>query len=482
MKKCLFITGVIIILLFTACNTSEPEEHYLHPITLLGVIDTANARRHTIAPADYYRLLQFTEGREAVPLDVLARTFRPSSSSPEYLSVTMLRRDIYDFFYALRAYSMYLYFGGNNVFLPIRDKILQELDMQEYWYIHEFIDLVQHYLSPAIVDEHFYFGSSTLPSVFTTDYQFFTYSGRFRLTENGIVNKVTALYVQKISLPCRPYLDFDLHNSFRLSICENGEEFYYALVLHIRMEQYSFVPENVRISYIDNNGTISVEDVPLQMVTTQLRPWDAMPTLEWMQGIPIISLTGWGFRGSVGAVQFIEYAEELQCEPVIIVDLRSNMGGEGWTISEWFYRILGTAVVPMHDMLTPANSDVYQIISRRGNYEVVSNIQLIIVLVDRFSMSASEVFISYALAVENTLIVGQNTGGVLISHGGTTGSLWYSGVSFNANRGGTIFPYGIFTEAIGFAPDIWVTGDALVATLGMLEHHFESWYISRELP
>jgi len=93
------------------------------------------------------------------------------------------------------------------------------------------------------------------------------------------------------------------------------------------------------------------------------------------------------------------------------------------------------------------------------------------VLVDRFSASATEDFVVHTLAVKNTLIIGQNTAGMLLSHGDSTRSLRYSGVTFNASGAGFIFPYGLFTEGIGFAPDIWVTGDALAATLGMLEHH-----------
>ncbi|MCL2406098.1 MAG: hypothetical protein FWC92_11225, partial [Defluviitaleaceae bacterium] len=47
-----------------------------------------------------------------------------------------------------------------------------------------------------------------------------------------------------------------------------------------------------------------------------------------------------------------------------------------------------------------------------------------------------------------------------------------SRIPLQFGSGMALFPEGHFQESVGFAPDIWVSGDALTAALGLIENHF----------
>ena len=100
---------------------------------------------------------------------------------------------------------------------------------------------------------------------------------------------------------------------------------------------------------------------------------------------------------------------------------------------------------------------------------VIPNSRLIILLVDRYSMSAAEMFAQQILNIENTLIIGQNTNGNLVASTGRTLYLPNSGIPFAAGPDLFFSTDSMWPEGVGITPDIWVIGDALAATLAMLE-------------
>lgn len=72
--------------------------------------------------------------------------------------------------------------------------------------------------------------------------------------------------------------------------------------------------------------------------------------------------------------------------------------------------------------------------------------------------------------IENTLVIGQHTAGMLVSTQGW--DMFYlsnSAIPFTFGPVVTVHPHNHFYEGLGFAPDIFVIGDALNATLNMLQ-------------
>ena len=96
---------------------------------------------------------------------------------------------------------------------------------------------------------------------------------------------------------------------------------------------------------------------------------------------------------------------------------------------------------------------------------LVPSDQVIILLTDRYTASAGEGFVDFALNLENTLVIGQNTAGVAHKIGGPIFFLPHSGVPVQFGAGIMFYPEGLFAEGVGFTPDIWTSGDALDAAL-----------------
>ncbi|MCL2388505.1 MAG: S41 family peptidase, partial [Defluviitaleaceae bacterium] len=100
---------------------------------------------------------------------------------------------------------------------------------------------------------------------------------------------------------------------------------------------------------------------------------------------------------------------------------------------------------------------------------VIYNEQLIIVLVDRFTLSSGEIFADQFTNVENTLVIGQNTFGMLLTSSGLPLYLPNSGMPVSMGRYKLVHPENTWQEGVGFSPDIWVLGDALTAAWAILD-------------
>jgi len=210
------------------------------------------------------------------------------------------------------------------------------------------------------------------------------------------------------------------------------------------------------------------------------------------------------------ALQVLAYAEQLRDEPVIIVDLRSNEGGASAFSYQWLYRLLGELVPTNFNWLGFFDGYIYVpegvrrpqrwysgFTQRVGFYfeyppelfgrylhltyiaenirftpeesrdRVVPNEQLVIVLIDRFTLSSGEILTDQFTNIENTLIIGQNTHGMLLTSTGWPLYLPNSGMPVNMGRYMLVHPDGTWAEGIGIAPDVWVIGNALTAALSL---------------
>ena len=70
--------------------------------------------------------------------------------------------------------------------------------------------------------------------------------------------------------------------------------------------------------------------------------------------------------------------------------------------------------------------------------------------------------------VENTLIIGQNTYGVLTSNAYTVMYLPNSGVAVQLGCNLCVFPEGDFEEFVGYQPDLWTSADALDVAINLV--------------
>jgi hypothetical protein len=271
-------------------------------------------------------------------------------------------------------------------------------------------------------------------------------------------------------------------------------------------EPFNITRQTLNLTAIFEDGSQKI--LVLRQYNPQGKEFQA-PSLEFTDGIPIVTVMAMGFpdtytEGGQMARDFLSFADELQDEPVVIIDLRSNRGGNGTLPAQWLRRLTGENAPSnyvwlfaepfyrVYERLAASSAETNPVSHQNlddfmdfmdlealgehycvgNNYpkRIVESEQLLIVLTDRFAGSAAESFVDLTFNLQNTLIIGTNTFGSLRADRFSTWSLPNSGIPFGFGRGLAIWPEGLFEEGIGIAPDIWVHGDALNAALAMLRN------------
>ena len=492
---------------YIASSTIKPAYPLQEHLTLQDLLNTAYERRLHIYMPSTERLVELTDGRKPNTFNMLYDfTERPIHSR---LTLQNILHDVQLFFDILReVYGGYLYFGGDDVFLPIFDEILEELIRQDQsvWTVHNIVRIVHNGLGPVINDEHLSFGHG---SDFLSNYTVLTSLEQFDRTERGFISRSNGMYVKEI-------VGHDKEKIFFLTVSPYGEFLYTPVLTGYRNKATSLtiIYENMESEVLEMHDTNNTERSPRQS-----------PSLEFIDGFPIVTINQMYFE-TVGSGSwmyenaniFHSFVDKVRNEPAIIIDLRNNGGGNGLLAPRWLYNLVGEFVpsnrvqlaVESYDFFTyrsesnnpsnPSNPSnpfyqpmceirmqsvsvpfgdkhvvIYSTDPARGMV-MVENDQIIIFLTSRHTRSAAEDFIDRGFNLENTLVIGQNTGGKLFTNlCYPWRRLPYTGISFGV--GGRVAIHAEahnFREGVGFAPDVWVNhpDDALPAALAILRNHF----------
>jgi hypothetical protein len=491
MVKFLFI-GLLALIFSNACAPSTTTQ-----LSLDEVLAMANERRHEMIRLDVELAYQYIESYS--PGEIKWSDAFGDGSTKAVLTAEEAISDTMSYFKMLRHYySGYNHFGGDEVFEPMRDFIIDRLSQQEEWRTIEYRVLLNSQLSEIIHDNHFHIDYTLL------GVDSFLYVGdeQYDRDERGFRRRGTRRYISKI-------VGHDINDVFRLNLGEDGSFFYAPVIIETDEPRGTY-----NLTFIMDNG--SEEVISLSRIRPGARPFflQELPSLEYINNIPVITLKNMGVPDCCGsdsdkerALPFLAFADELKEENVIIVDIRSNGGGFKYLTQLWLYLLIGEKVPNNHitvgtlgtftetpnemqNEITHDLCDLYCELNEQlllenfvpfGDYHIVSypasrivaNDKLIILLVDRFTASAGEVFADHILSMENTLIIGQNTNGMILTGGVSTDkpfSLPHSGLYYQMGALYHIFDPAYFQEGIGIAPDVWVTGDALAAALAMLNN------------
>jgi len=470
-------------------TASEPVS--ITPLTLDDILEMANTRREGIIKPSEDIAAALVQGREPPTIDV--SQFFNEVSAAQIISGNDAIYDAQIFFDITRqVYGAYTYFGGDEVFLPIFKYVLDRLSTQDYWQLDDFSALLFDSLYPVISDNHFIIHGRRLG----VNHNFYVSDTAFERSENGLRNIETGLYVAEA-------VGHDLDKLFRLAMNDSGKFYYIPIV--VRPE---FLSEyNLTLVYECGDN----QALTLRRHNPSRRNFQPVSLARRAHNIPLVTIMSMGFptstygSGSRDARRFLSIAEELRDEPVIIVDIRSNGGGNGILHRQWLHILTGEIVPGNYFGMRVNNYDTfretvinspydswffnpidlldtyypripfgdYHILSHTLPNRIIENDQLIILLTDRFVASAGDAFADAMLNMENTLIIGQNTGGVL--HTDLTYSPLFlpnSGLRFGLGRTIHLHPEGHLQEGIGVAPDIWFTGNFIItAILNMLEEH-----------
>lgn len=488
-------------------------------VALQDVLNTAMLRREGIVKPDYRTLESLANSRLQIGMEWVERygadylmqiaiqAMTPVERTGARISSEEAINDARVLHMLLRMnYGAYMFYGGDEVFVPLFDRIAEALSVVDVWDTgpnSDYVALLHEYLSSVIADNHFAICSRVLgaPENIAAGYthlgttaDFFVGEDVFDRSENGFRCRASGIYVTGV-------VGHKIDDVFRLTLNSEGEFAYMPVIVVPGRSSLQSYP----LTLLYEGGTNEMVAV-LQRYESSRRDAQAYPSLTRIDGFPVVSISFMSFYPNMeSARQFFSYVEELRDESVVIVDIRSNMGGNNLLSAQWLHRLIGE-VVPTNSIIlqlgnrqqtldafasVPADQPHYRPLADFMTYHpttplgdahfvwnytprrIIPTDKLIILLTDRYTMSAGEGFVDFALSMENTLVIGQNTAGCFHKIAGTAHFLPHSGIPVHFGAGVVFHQDNLFAEGIGFEPDVWVNGDALQAVLAMLSRNIE---------
>lgn len=288
----------------------------------------------------------------------------------------------------------------------------------------------------------------------------------------------------------------DFADAMVLSVTSEGD-INYRYCIMARTEEK---PESSELIYED--GTIQTTSLfSSHEAAGQPQEHDEIVSFSRVDNIPIISVAAMGFphaNDDWEANKFLELARELQDEPVLIIDLRRNGGGNGFLPQMWYEVYTGAYLTSNHYNLfrldlyhvfgmersAPDPESFYYVPAHVAEYyakpqtideswelenaeprQVVENDRLLIVLTSKGTASAADNFTDITFNVENSLVIGSNTTGMFTSAAAIGAKMPNSGMVGQMGFNLSVFDENHFQEGSGLMPDLWASGDALEAAL-----------------
>lgn len=363
------------------------------------------------------------------------------------LTAEQAAADVEWLFSALRdGYPLYGYFGGAAAFDAAEQSALAAVNADGTLACGELQDILLEALS-FVKDGHFSVnGLGTAPKKLP----FFFRETAFYKTEDGYRTADGRTVASVDGYP-------DLEDLFRRSISPEGEIVYYPILLQDGAYKISDVlektawlcSETLTVRYTDGSAAELTAE-PYQFYCDE----DAPAVSSRQDGeIPVFQFNG--FRADVRD-EILEGAALLSRAPVSILDLRMNGGGDANLAVAWMRQYAGAQV--------PPNRYVFDIFTGEEPFgsrdRWVSNENILIILTEKFSASASEFTLDMAHNLENCLIIGENSNGSLLT-ALSKFQLPNSGCVVHANLVSDLVfldPDGsdYFEELRGFYPDFWV--------------------------
>ena len=249
----------------------------------------------------------------------------------------------------------------------------------------------------------------------------------------------------------------DLDALFKRSISKEGYLVYYPVLLkEAKFDGTEWdkhvCDEQLTVHYADGSTDVLTADTWSQYYkdlpkgqNTDLRQTDGIPVFQFNHFDP-------SFLEETNAA-----AAQMSNAGVSMLDLRSNVGGYEEVAHQWFNRYSGQrvfstgvrySVLPASLVASPSTSKTPR----------ASNDNILILLSGKCSASCAEITLDLSYNLDNSLIIGENTNGSMISNSGhieLPNSKCLVDMTFS-----TVYltPDGsdYFEELRGFFPDIWV--------------------------
>ena len=419
------------------------------------------------------------------------RSIEGSAHLSAFLSHEEIAEEIHFLFDLMRyGYAAYQYFGGDAVFLPLRDSMLECLaEMSEPLRV---ADYLSHLLAPAlrsaISDNHFQIHDITIGALAYVAF----------MSEEHVVRRDGGAFSLRIDGATYRVLETTLANGARVdgimpTITRDGE-FAFAFG-HVAAASDRGAWELVALLEDERTGerhsrVVGLSQLGSYATTSQAR----LSPARDVGGVTVVASRNLQSGRSFADTrrEFFDAGMERRDEPVLIMDLRGNRGGRHEFAQSWVegyasrpprhefvfvqHQLESATTVGMLRALNPAPRIVRAPLFRRfflpWPREPIPNENLVIVLMDSRTTSAGEVFVGYLRQLENALFVGANTHGNFVCADILRTSLPRSGLSVIFGRHLNLRPDLSQFEGVGFLPDLWVPpGESLERVLAFIERY-----------
>ena len=434
--------------------TPAPE-----PVDFYEFLDGVNAARKAIAtqeepiefpaayaPDFYEQNNTFTEAE----LELLTTQHGPEDD----LTKDDLLADADTLFLLLQTtYGAYYYFGGDEVFLPIRDAVKEELASLEGPTVQDLEDILYKHLAPVLLDGHITIGACAPRDTFFKSMYY-----------------VPDLYLDSIEGAEDP-------DYIKPTIGPDGRICYWYAALSHDGSDLPATLDGHPLKWQKAMSTRNSGDAP------------AFSESEW-EGIPILTSRRMSAKGENAdadeqALQRLddcggEYADS----PLLIFDVRGNTGGSDYYINGWFWDWAGGAGQRRHSSALRASQlacrlyeDNYCPAEIMGTYRSSSSSGQwaersgpVFVLQDKNVCSAGESVIANFRTAADTLTVGGPTFGMFLVAGNFYLYLPHSGLT--CFFGTTLVFHEGNQEGRGYLPDLWVEPtQAMALTKKLIEYY-----------
>lgn len=434
------------------------------------VIDEINQKNKQInAPKgslDQYRYDFTNKKPKMTNQDVSLIQLYDRKNVKKSISVVNARKEVNWLFRVLRSqYGLYTYYGGDAKFEKQQKAILKKLGTKGTITTKKYQQILHKYLG-FVVDEHFVIGDQS----FSADVALFSDESIHYTKENG------NYYKENSNVPIVTINDKKPDTYLKRAIDENGNLTYYPYDMLKMKNSYTY--------------TIQYQDGTLEKIILKPALFSYKNNVNRMYGYDRYTNGAYVelnmvFADDGGSMtkerkRFLADVPDMKKENNLVLDLRSNGGGDLGLIEAWFKAYTGqvpqwnfnTLRIRPTKIANPKLMDLYMFqmgLKKSGNYYyqypteqyLENDNRNIFVLTSRYTASAAEAYTDVLKNLENVVTIGTNTGGVLSNMANYSFAMPYSGLYIQFGECMIQFDSSYFKESYGLEPDIYLTGKEL---------------------
>ncbi|MGG5461269.1 S41 family peptidase [Clostridium sp. B9] len=424
-----------------------------------------------------------------------------TESSNGYILYEEAKEDIdYAFKLLKYNYGAYEYFGGDEVFNKSKEEVLNSLSKEEKISRDTVSLALFNGLETIITDGHFNIDGfninmkKNLTNSFSKEHYFSKDGDRYYTLINNEKYYLEEVDGSKdIEIFMKQSIDLEGNLTYVIGVTVGVAKSYSSIEIRLVNKENKVINKNISMSknlLEYDNGKMAYEEYERNGI--KILDINSMsPTTPQDESLNL----------------FMESGEKYADEPLLIIDLRGNGGGNQAYSAKWFTDYLDKEFFqPTQSyILRDTKFNLINIIKRfeeieniqpaeksvlnqakneleNGEYgtwimgnpksEFIENDNLIFVLIDKGVASSGEGFIDYLRYKENVVLVGGNTAGVSLVIDSMPCQLPNSKVIMNFGKGVVIGAEGDNLDGKGFEPDIWVnSSEALDLTLSLIENY-----------